>query len=381
LGNRSILIVDDDQMNVQLVRVLLLGDGYDLRAAFDATEALDVLAAFRPGLILMDVQLPRKSGLELARELRANPEMNRSSIVALTAYGGKDDEQRCLNAGCDGFIVKPVDTSMFPSIIRSFIDNSARAVPKVYGDVRDLLRGLRNSFINESLADITELLSTEFQTHKNRLLRTLDHWGGIAGILGMPSVAEHALKTEWLVESDEEMVIPAVRDSLKELQRLITAAASAPAFELALPSEIVKTLSGKRIGLTGFSEPEARRISQVLDHAEGFTLCIETPPEGLSAAVIERFDLVILNLVTMARAAYQDHTRKGLDKPLLLVSSRACISAKGVLITPARDFLAAPWDSEELLARCCRLLSSDSRLHVEAARRKRLRGGPPETRK
>jgi two-component system cell cycle response regulator DivK len=378
LGNKSILIVEDDQLNVQLVRVLLLGEGYDLRAAFDAPQALNVLATFRPGLILMDVQLSGKSGLELTSELRANPEMNGVSIVALTAYGGKDDEQRCRNAGCDGYIVKPIDTSTFPVIIRSFVDKNSRAAPKVHSDVGDLLRGLRNTFVTESLADVTEFLATECPVPKDRLLRALDHWAGIAGILGMPNVAEYALQTAWLVASDEEMAVSAVSDALKELQRLITIAAAAPAFELSLPSEIVKTLSGKRIGLAGFSEREAGRIGQVLDRAEAFTLCIETPPEGLSAALVARFDIVILNLVTMARSTYQDNTRRGLDRPILLVSSRACISAKGLSITPARDFLATPWDSEELLARCCRLLSSDSRIHLENARRQRLRSAPAQ---
>ena len=105
----------------------------------------------------MDIQLPGKSGLELTRELRANPEMNDASIVALTAYGRKDDEQNCLSAGCDGFIVKPIDTSIFPATIRSFMDKKSRAAPKVQGDVRDLLRGMRNNFITESLAELTEL--------------------------------------------------------------------------------------------------------------------------------------------------------------------------------------------------------------------------------
>jgi CheY-like chemotaxis protein len=69
-----------------------------LRAAFNADEALKVLTTFKPSLILMDIQLSGRSGLELTRELRANPEMNDASIVALTAYGGKEDQQSFLKA-------------------------------------------------------------------------------------------------------------------------------------------------------------------------------------------------------------------------------------------------------------------------------------------
>ncbi len=357
MQHNSILIVEDNQMNVQLVRVLLADEGYDLRSAFNADEALNVLATFKPGLVLMDIQLPGKSGLELTRQLRANPEMNGTSIVALTAYGRKDDEQSCLNAGCDGYIVKPIDTSTFPAAIRSFIDKKSRKAPRVQGDVRDLLRDLRNEFITEALTELDEQLSAGLQADKSRLLRELHRWAGVAGTLGMPGVTDQARKTEMFVESAEEVNVLAVREGLEELKRLITAAAAAPAFELALPSEIVKTLSGKRIGLADFSEPEAKRIAQVLDRAACFTLCIETPPEGLSKALVERFDIVILNLNAAPDSANQNSTSPGLEKPILLVGSRACVSDDVTSIeTSARDFLMTPWDSEELLVRCCKLL-------------------------
>ena len=252
VGNKSILIVEDNQMNVQLVRVLLAGEGYDLRTAFDADEALNVLATFKPGLVLMDIHLPGKSGLELTRQLRANPEMSSISIVALTGYGRKDDEQSCLNAGCDGYIAKPINTSTFPATIRSIIEKKSRAVPKAQGDFRDLLRDLRNEFITEASAEVAELLSAEFQADRSRLLRALHRWAGVAGTLGMPGVTDQARKTEVFVESTEEVEVPAVREAIEELRRLIAAAAAAPAFELALPNEIVKVLSGKRIGLAGF---------------------------------------------------------------------------------------------------------------------------------
>jgi two-component system cell cycle response regulator DivK len=356
VGNESVLIVEDDPMNVKLVQVLLSGEGYDLRSASNADEALNVLATFRPGLILMDIQLPGKSGLELTRQLLADTDMQGIKIVALTGYGRKEDEHNCLNAGCEGYIAKPIDTSTFPATIRCFIDQRSRAAPRVQGDVRDLLRERRNIFITESLAELDELLSVEFRS-KNRLLRALHRWAGIAGTLGMPHVTEQAKKTEVLLESIDEIDIPAVSEALDVLWQRITAAAAAPAFELALPSEIVTRLSGKRIGLAGFSPPEANRIAKILDCAECFSLCIETPPEGVSMAAVQRFDIVMLNLSGAAGFACQQHTSPGLLKPILLVGSRASISQELVSIeAPTRDFLATPWDSEELLIRCCKLL-------------------------
>jgi two-component system cell cycle response regulator DivK len=360
--NKSILLVEDSQMNVQLVRVLLAAEGYDLRSACNADEALKILATFKPDLVLMDIQLPGKSGLELTRQLRANNEMNGASIIALTAYGRKEDEQSCLNAGCDGYIVKPIDSSTFPATIRSFIDKKSRKTLKVQGDVRDLLRDLRNEFITEALPELDEQLSAGFQNDRNRLLRDLHRWAGVAGTLGMPGVTDQARKIEVSVESAEDVNVLSVREGLEELKRLITAAAAAPAFELALPTEIVKTLSGKRIGLADFSEPEANRIAQALDRAACFTLRIETPPEGLSQTMVERFDIVILNLNGAPDSAYQNSTSPGLQKPILLVGSRACVSDDVTSIeTPARDFLMTPWDPEELLVRCCKLISGGLR--------------------
>jgi DNA-binding response OmpR family regulator len=360
MENKSILLVEDDQMNVQLVRVLLEDDGYDLRSAFTADEALNILATLRPGLVLMDIQLPGKSGLELTRQLRSNRAMNDTKIVALTGYGSKDDEQMCLNAGCDGHIVKPINTSTFAATIRSFITNRYRGVPKSQGDVKDLLRDLRNQFITETLAEVVELLSAETQPDKSRLLRTLHHCAGIASTLGMPDVTNQARKTEASVGSAEEVDVPAVQEALEELKGLITSAATAPAFELAMPAEIVKTLSGKRVGLAGFGESEAKRIIQVLDRTECFTLLIDTPSEGLSKAIGERFDIILLNLNGTAGSAGQKNASAGLDKPVLLVGSRACLTDDVISNeTPARDFLMTPWDSEELLVRCCKLLTPD----------------------
>jgi len=315
--NKAILIVDDNQMTVNLIRTVLSGEGYDLRAAFNADEALNALDTFKPGLILMDIQLPGKSGLELTRELRANPEMNSTSIIALSASGVKDEEQSFLSAGCDGYIGKPIDTSTFPETIRSLLDKESRTAPRVDGDVTDLLRGARNNFITESLAELTEWLSPDSKADKNGLLRMLDRWAGVAGTLGMPGVADQAKSTKGLVGPLEEIHAPAVREALQELQRLITAAAAAPAFELALPSEIVKTISGKRIALAGFSEPEARRFAHVLDRAECFTLVIEAPSEGLSTAMVERFDIIVLNVVGADGYTCLKNTSLGLSPNLI----------------------------------------------------------------
>src|SRR5437867_7795587 len=90
----SILIVDDNQMNLKLVRVVLAGEGYEVRTAADAEDALGVLQQWRPCLILMDLQLPGMDGLELTRRLKDDPATREIVIVAITAYAMKGDEDR-----------------------------------------------------------------------------------------------------------------------------------------------------------------------------------------------------------------------------------------------------------------------------------------------
>jgi CheY-like chemotaxis protein len=97
-------------VNLKLARVLLAAEGYEVRTAIAADEALEVLREFHPRLILMDIQLPGMDGLELTRRLKADPRMGDVVIVALTAYAMKGDEERVLAAGCDGYIGKPIDT-------------------------------------------------------------------------------------------------------------------------------------------------------------------------------------------------------------------------------------------------------------------------------
>jgi len=116
-----LLIVDDNAINLKLVRVLLEGEGYEVRVAADADEALAILTQFRPRLILMDIQLPGMDGLTLTRMLKANPSMRDIIILGLTAYAMKGDEERILAAGCDGYIAKPVDTRRLPAMIGSYL--------------------------------------------------------------------------------------------------------------------------------------------------------------------------------------------------------------------------------------------------------------------
>lgn len=125
MKERNVLIVDDNPMNMKLVRVLLTGEGYDVRTAADALEALNILKEWRPLLILMDIQLPGIDGLELTRRLKADSATDQIIIIGLTAYAMKGDEERILAAGCDAYIAKPIDTRTLPGVIATLIEKTA----------------------------------------------------------------------------------------------------------------------------------------------------------------------------------------------------------------------------------------------------------------
>jgi CheY-like chemotaxis protein len=105
-----ILIIEDNPMNMELVRDVLEASGYEVRGASSATEALDALQQAVPRLILMDIQLPGLDGLELTRILKENPRTREIVVVALTAHAMKGDRERILEAGCSGYLAKPIDT-------------------------------------------------------------------------------------------------------------------------------------------------------------------------------------------------------------------------------------------------------------------------------
>jgi two-component system cell cycle response regulator DivK len=122
-----ILIVDDNPVNLKLVRFLLESEGYEVRTAVDADGALQALETFTPGLILMDIQLPGMDGLTLTRKLKADPRTQDIIVVALTAYAMKGDEDRALKAGCDGYVGKPIDTYALPALVTRYLNMKARS--------------------------------------------------------------------------------------------------------------------------------------------------------------------------------------------------------------------------------------------------------------
>jgi two-component system cell cycle response regulator DivK len=125
MASDPVLIVDDNPQNLKLAKVILAAEGYEVKTAIDAEDALRVLESFAPRLILMDLQLPRMDGLELTRRLKADPARRNVIIIALTAYAMKGDERKAFAAGCDDYMSKPIDIDALPRVVAEHLARRA----------------------------------------------------------------------------------------------------------------------------------------------------------------------------------------------------------------------------------------------------------------
>ena len=121
MTNEPILIIDDNLMNLKLEKRLLETEGYQVLTARNADETLKLLAYFLPKLILMDFQLPIVDGIELTKKLRQIPGVKDAVILMVTSYDQQGDEARAKEAGCDGYLTKPIDTQTLPLIIADYL--------------------------------------------------------------------------------------------------------------------------------------------------------------------------------------------------------------------------------------------------------------------
>ena len=121
MNGKLIMHVEDNEYNRKIIRDLLSKNNYELVEAQNGEAALDALARRRPDLILMDVQLPKLSGLEVTRLIKADPALAKIPVIAITSFALSGDDRLALEAGCDGYIAKPFRPRDLLEIIRRFI--------------------------------------------------------------------------------------------------------------------------------------------------------------------------------------------------------------------------------------------------------------------
>jgi two-component system cell cycle response regulator DivK len=118
---KTVLIVEDNELNMKLFHDLLEAHGYNTVATRNGVEAIDLARKHRPDLILMDIQLPEVSGLEVTKWIKDDPELLAIPVIAITAFAMKGDEERIRQGGCEAYLSKPISVAKFIETIRQFL--------------------------------------------------------------------------------------------------------------------------------------------------------------------------------------------------------------------------------------------------------------------
>ncbi|MBF0095226.1 MAG: response regulator [Alphaproteobacteria bacterium] len=119
--SKTILIVEDNELNMKLFNDLLMAHGYRTLQTKDGREALKMAREHRPDLILMDIQLPEISGLEVTKMLKEDADMKDIPVIAVTAFAMKGDEEKIREGGCEGYIAKPISVANFLQTVAKFL--------------------------------------------------------------------------------------------------------------------------------------------------------------------------------------------------------------------------------------------------------------------
>jgi two-component system cell cycle response regulator DivK len=125
MTKKTVLIVEDNELNMKLFNDLLEAHGYATLKTGLGSEAMELARRHRPDLILMDIQLPEVSGLEVTRWLKADPELRSIPVIAVTAFAMKGDEERIREGGCEAYLSKPIAVAKFLATVRSFLEPTA----------------------------------------------------------------------------------------------------------------------------------------------------------------------------------------------------------------------------------------------------------------
>lgn len=120
LAQRTVLIVEDNELNMKLFNDLLVAHGYRIIQTRNGFDAMELARTHRPDLILMDIQLPEISGLEVTRWLKDDEGLRHIPVIAVTAFAMKGDEERIRSGGCEAYISKPISVMTFLETVRRF---------------------------------------------------------------------------------------------------------------------------------------------------------------------------------------------------------------------------------------------------------------------
>lgn len=367
MAGEPILIVDDTPVNLKLTRVLLVNEGYKVLTAATAEEALELLHSYHPSLILADIQLPGIDGLELTRRVKQSERTRDITVVALSAFAMRGDEQKALDAGCDGYITKPIDTRALGTRIREFLDrrpspetnSSPSAEPGHHSIPEADLQSLRSRFLEEGQEQMRQWLldlDNQFSTfNANDAQRAVHQWIGAAGLLGFTAISRLSREIEAILH-ERPLDQAQLRESLDTLATAFTGPREAR--DAPVPEGIVQALTGKRIALVGLPVHEMQRFSVALQRVDATGVAFEHTERPNSDAMKECQVLVIHVRPESTKSPWLDTSSAIATYPVVLVGARDhLLTLNPQIQSMAREFLMDSWQPEEALIRLSRALS------------------------
>ena len=352
-----ILIVDDTPVNLKLTRILLASEGYDAVTAGTAEEALELLSSFHPQLILTDLQLPGMNGLELVRRVKRDPALRDIVVVALTAYAMAGDERKALDAGCDGYITKPINTRTLGERLRGYLENrSAAPAPPVDRQQPAVpeseILDLRRRFLAEGQEKSRQMLiAMDGSFSAGEAARAAHQWIGAAGLLGYDAIARLCRDVEGaLLEK------PLDNAQLREtLANLVTALATpAETLDSPVPEYVAQTLSGKRVAVVGLPANEGARLGVALDRVEAVPTFFDVAEPPILKRLLA-CDLAVIHVrAETATSPWLDPAKPYLGaRPVVLAGNRDdLLELDQNVQSVAREVLMdASWQTHEALVR------------------------------
>ncbi len=127
---KRVLVVEDNELNLKLFCDLLRAHGFDTEPVSDGREAVAKARSFQPDLVVMDIQMPHVTGLELIEEMKRDAELHAIPIMAVTAYAGREDEERIRAAGANAYVSKPISLARFMEEVRALVPGTTQETPQ-----------------------------------------------------------------------------------------------------------------------------------------------------------------------------------------------------------------------------------------------------------
>jgi two-component system, cell cycle response regulator DivK len=366
MAGESILIVDDTPVNLKLTRILLVNEGYKVMTAASAEEALELLKSYRPSLILADIQLPGIDGLELTRRIKQAEATRDITVVALTAFAMKGDEQRAVDAGCDGYITKPIDTRTLGARIRGHLDrrseaaNSKAASNEATESVIPAAQmlALRRQFLAEGQERARQLLiNLDGNFDAADTGKAVHNWIGTGGLLGYTAISRQARETEAIL-----LEKPLENDQLREALTNLALAFNSPreAREEPISEAITQSLEGKRVALVALPTSDSLRMCVALERTSGIPVFFEITEPARSQALLD-CDLVVVHVRPETLGSrWLEGTNIPPNLPVIFMGSRDhLLSLDPAVQGLACEFLMDPWQPDEALVRLSLALSKE----------------------